>query len=221
MSIRPIGSGVRPACPFRNGRRRASRCTCRCLCPRSRASSGADRNLFAAHESLQIIQLGFTALRDQTPCLGRGVLPWNVGPALNGALRVPQSGGGFSGATAGFATIRLGSCGNLLLYWRPVPSQIRHRPRRRHPPAASPPLCRRSQQRPKAIELPIPEAGVLPSPENLQAAGRPPADKKKAPLPRPDHIVVVILENKHRSSVIGRRQATFGARFGAASLGIS
>ena len=55
----------------------------------------------ADHESLQIIQLDFTALRDQAPCLGRGVLPWNLGPALNGALRVPQSGGGFSGAGAG------------------------------------------------------------------------------------------------------------------------
>jgi len=82
-------------------------------CPRSRASSGANRNLFAAHESLQIIQLGFTVLRDQAPCLGRGVLPCKVGPALNGALRVPQSGGGFSGAGAGFATIRLGSCENV------------------------------------------------------------------------------------------------------------
>lgn len=61
----------------------------------------------ADHESLQIIQLDFTALRDQAPCLGRGVLPWNLGPALNGALRVPQSGGGFSGAGAGLATIRL------------------------------------------------------------------------------------------------------------------
>ena len=63
---------------------------------------------------------------------------------------------------------------------------------------------------PEAGALPTPKAGVLPSPENLQAAGRPPAHKKKeAPLPRPDHIVVVILENKHRSSVIGSRQAPF------------
>jgi hypothetical protein len=85
----------------------------------------------------------------------------------------------------------------------------------------------------KAMELPIPEAGVRPTPDarvlpapetsvlptpqagvptrpaNLQAAGRPPAHKEKASLPRPDHIVVVILENKHRSSIIGRRQATY------------
>jgi len=62
----------------------------------------------------------------------------------------------------------------------------------------------------KAIGLPIPGASALPSPENLQAAGRPPVHtKEKTPLPRPDHIVVVILENKHRSSVIGSRQATY------------
>jgi hypothetical protein len=56
--------------------------------------------------------------------------------------------------------------------------------------------------------LPTPEAGVLPSPEKPQPAVRPPAPKKeKAAVPRPDHIVVVILENKHRSSVI--RQAPY------------
>jgi hypothetical protein len=93
-------------------------------------------------------------------------------------------------------------------------------------------LCRRSQQRPRPWScpsrrraycppdarvlptpetgvLPPPEAGVLPSPENLQAAGWPPARKEKAPLPRPDHVVVVILENKQRSSIIGSVQAPY------------
>jgi hypothetical protein len=62
---------------------------------------------------------------------------------------------------------------------------------------------------PETSVLPTPQAGVLTRPANLQAAGRPPAHKEKASLPRPDHIVVVILENKHRSSIIGRRQATY------------
>ena len=61
---------------------------------------------------------------------------------------------------------------------------------------------------PEAGVLPTPEAGVLPYPEKPQPAVRPPAPKKeKAAVPRPDHIVVVILENKHRSSVI--RQAPY------------
>jgi len=33
--------------------------------------------------------------------------------------------------------------------------------------------------------------------------------KEKAPLPRPDHIVVVVFENKHRSSVTSSRQAPY------------
>jgi hypothetical protein len=58
--------------------------------------------------------------------------------------------------------------------------------------------------------LPSPGAGVLPTPEKPQRTVRPPAPKKeKAAVPRPDHIVVVILENKHRSSVIGSRQAPY------------
>jgi hypothetical protein len=61
---------------------------------------------------------------------------------------------------------------------------------------------------PEAGVLSTPEPGVLPSPEMPQPAVRPPAPKKeKAAVPRPDHIVVVILENKHRSSVI--RQAPY------------
>ena len=39
-------------------------------CPRSQASAVA---MTADHESLQIIQLDFTASRDQAPCLERGV----------------------------------------------------------------------------------------------------------------------------------------------------
>src|SRR4029453_2657400 len=63
---------------------------------------------------------------------------------------------------------------------------------------------------PNARALPTPQPAALPSPENMQAPGRPPAPKKeKAAVPRPDHIVVVILENKHRSSVIGSRQAPY------------
>jgi len=43
----------------------------------------------------------------------------------------------------------------------------------------------------------------LPAPNKAPAAERQPALKKdKGSVPRPDHIVVVILENKHRSSVI-------------------
>jgi hypothetical protein len=84
----------------------ASRCTGRCLVQDHERVVALTAILSQDYESLQIIQLGFTALRDQAPCLGCGVLPWKVGPALNGALRVPQSGGGFSGAGAGFATIR-------------------------------------------------------------------------------------------------------------------
>src|SRR4029450_10891864 len=47
-------------------------------------------------------------------------------------------------------------------------------------------------------------------PDKPQRTVRPAAPKKeKAAVPRPDHIVVVILENKHRSSVIGSRQAPY------------
>jgi hypothetical protein len=50
--------------------------------------------------------------------------------------------------------------------------------------------------------LRILEAGMLPT-ETPQAAVRPPAPtKERSAVPRPDHIVVVILENKYRSSVI-------------------
>jgi hypothetical protein len=45
--------------------------------------------------------------------------------------------------------------------------------------------CRRYQNTRDGV-LPTPEAGVLPSTESLQAAGRPPAHKEKAP--RPDHV---------------------------------
>src|SRR5829696_10566918 len=111
---------------------------------------------------------------------------------------------------------------------RPVPSETRHQTWRQQSPAASPQLlCRQLQPTPEAgvlptpeagvlpspempqpAVLPTPEAGVLPSPEMPQPAVRPSAPKKeKAAVPRPDHIVVVILENKHRSSVI--RQAPY------------
>jgi hypothetical protein len=62
---------------------------------------------------------------------------------------------------------------------------------------------------PGVLPTPTPEAGVRPSPENLKAAGRPAHEKEKAPLPRPDHIVVVVFENKHRSSVTSSRQAPY------------
>ena len=49
----------------------------------------------------------------------------------------------------------------------------------------------------KARMLPSQGAGVLPTPEKSQRTVRPAAPKKeKAAVPRPDHIVVVILENK-------------------------
>jgi phosphatidylinositol-3-phosphatase len=60
----------------------------------------------------------------------------------------------------------------------------------------------------KAAVPPTPEAGVLATPEKPAAAARRSDPKnEKASVPRPDHIVVVILENKHRSSVI--RQAPY------------
>src|SRR5215208_6049196 len=140
----------------------------------------------ADHESLQIIQLDFTALRDQAPCLGRGVLPWDFGPALNGALRVPQSGGGFSGGGAGLATIRLGSCGNVAVR---IGGLCRGRSvidRGGGTSSGIPTVVPTEPTETKSIELPIteagvlptpeagalttPEAGVLPSPQNLQAA---------------------------------------------------
>jgi hypothetical protein len=127
---------------------------------------------------------------------------------------------------AGLATIRLGSCGNVAV-------RIGGRCRRRSvidrgggTSSGIPTVVPTEPTETKSIELPIteagvlptpeagalttPEAGVLPSPENLQAAGRPPAPtKERSAVPRHDHIVVVILENKHRSSVIGSRQATY------------
>ena len=49
-----------------------------------------------------------------------------------------------------------------------------------------------------------------PAPNKPKTAARPPAPSKpKTAGLRPDHIVVVILENKHRSSVIGSAQAPY------------
>jgi hypothetical protein len=82
-------------------------------CPRSRASSGADRNLSQITTHCRSSSWASQHCVIKLRAWGRGVLAWKVGPALNGALQVPQSGGGFSGAGAGFAEIRLGSCGNV------------------------------------------------------------------------------------------------------------
>ena len=56
-----------------------------------------------------------------------------------------------------------------------------------------------------------PKASVRrPAPNKPKTAARPPAPSKpKTAGLRPDHIVVVILENKHRSSVIGSAQAPY------------
>ena len=117
------------------------------------------------------------------------------------------------------ATIRLGSCGNVAVR---IGGLCRGRSvidRGGGTSSGIPTVVPTEPTETKSIELPIteagvlptpeagalttPEAGVLPSPENLQAAGRPPAPaKERSAVPRHDHIVVVILENKHRSSVI-------------------
>jgi hypothetical protein len=158
---------------------------------------------------------GFTALGDQDPWLGRG------GIAVGGVPRVEWCSANasvwrwFSGA--GFATIRLGRRRNLLFTSAAcavgdpssnvapaIPSSfptvvVQAAPTK--PEAGVLPT-------PEAGVLPTPEAGVLPTPQMPQPAVRPSAPKKeKAAVPRPDHIVVVILENKHRSSVI--RQAPY------------
>jgi hypothetical protein len=53
-------------------------------------------------------------------------------------------------------------------------------------------------------------AGRPPAPNQPKTAAAPPHQKKgTASVPRPDHIVVVIFENKHRSSVIGSAQAPY------------
>jgi hypothetical protein len=49
----------------------------------------------------------------------------------------------------------------------------------------------------KAVALPVPDMPTA-------AVRRPTPKKRRAAVPRPDHIVVVILENKHRSSVIAQ-----------------
>jgi hypothetical protein len=138
---------------------------------------------------------------------GAAVLPWEACPALNGALRMPQSGGGFqvqalprSGwAAAGILLFTSAACavGDPSSNVAPaIPSSF---------PTV---VVQAAPTKPEAGVLPTPEAGVPPSPEMPQPAVRPSAPKKeKAAVPRPDHIVVVILENKHRSSVI--RQAPY------------
>ena len=87
-------------------------------------------------------------------------LPWNLGPALNGALRVPQSGGGFSGAGASLATIRLGSCGNAACAVADPSSTAAPAPS-----SGLPTVVPTEPTETKAIELPILESGVPPTPE--------------------------------------------------------
>jgi hypothetical protein len=53
-----------------------------------------------------------------------------------------------------------------------------------------------------ALETPVPT-------EPTAAERRPAHQKPRAAVPRPDHIVVVILENKHRSSVTSSGQAPY------------
>jgi Phosphoesterase family len=60
-----------------------------------------------------------------------------------------------------------------------------------------------------AAEPTGPNTVELPAPNKPTAAVPRPTPKKRAVVPRPDHIVVVILENKHRSSVMGSRQAPY------------
>jgi Phosphoesterase family len=59
---------------------------------------------------------------------------------------------------------------------------------------------------------PVPRTSATGIPPRARSAGTrvPPADGKKAAVvPRPDHVVVVILENEHRSSVIASPQAPY------------
>jgi hypothetical protein len=152
---------------------------------------------------------------------GAAVLPWEACPALNGALRMPQSGGGFqvqalprSGwAAAGILLFTSAACavGDPSSNVAPaIPSSF---------PTVVVQAAPTKPEKgvlptPEAGVLPTPEAGVLPTPQMPQPAVRPSAPKKeKAAVPRPDHIVVVILENKHRSSVI--RQAPYLNKLGA------
>src|SRR5512132_1122390 len=78
-----------------------------------------------------------------------------------------------------------------------------------------------SPKTPRAAAPPTPKKSKAtvrrPAPNKPKSTARPPAPKKVQPTPkkprtaerRPDHIVVVILENKHRSSVIGSAQAPY------------
>ena len=126
-------------------------------------------------------------------------------PALNGALRVLRSERGSwvralprSAWAAGLLLFTSAACAVEDPSSNVAPAI----------PSSSPTVVQAAPTKPDAGVLPTPEAGVLPSPEKSQPAERPPAPKKeKAAVPRPDHIVVVILENKHRSSVI--RQAPY------------
>src|SRR5829696_2022490 len=63
------------------------------------------------------------------------------------------------------------------------------------------------------VEPAIPRSSATSTPTNPQSSPTPSlraADKfQEAVVPRPDHVVVVILENKHRSSVIGSPQAPY------------
>lgn len=74
---------------------------------------------------------------------------------------------------------------------------------------------------PTAVVPPVPKKPKArvrqPAPSKPKTAARRPATRKLRPAPnkprtaglRPDHLVVVILENKHRSSVIGSAQAPY------------
>jgi len=78
-----------------------------------------------------------------------------------------------------------------------------------------------SPETPRAVAPPTPKKSKAtvrrPAPNKSKSAARRPAPNKVQPTPnkprtvgrRPDHIVVVILENKHRSSVIGSAQAPY------------
>ena len=124
--------------------------------PRSRGSSGGETwicsKITHPHEGEELLHpesgLG-TALRDQASCLGARRV------ALEGSPRVE-----WCSTSASIwrwflrCRCRCGLCHDSVgqlrecccSYRRPV-RHIRHRQRRRHPPAASPRLCRRSQQR--------------------------------------------------------------------------
>jgi hypothetical protein len=63
-----------------------------------------------------------------------------------------------------------------------------------------------------AATPPVPRAsptGIPPSPRSAGTGVPPTGGKKVAVVPRPDHVVVVILENEHRSSVIGSPRAPY------------